>query len=149
MKSGMLVLLTAANAFGLVISINNIKERKKAKHHEKEPKLVVEELKPEIRKRDEEKILSEVKKELEEYKRKREVDEFQKEADVLARAEKTIKEIKKTYSPGKFVASSTSSKYHTPKCDWAKKIKEKNQIWFKTDAEARRKGYRKHNCLKM
>ncbi len=146
-KTLMLVLLTAANAFGIVISVNSI-EVKKAKHHEKEPKLVVEDIKPDIKKKNEERIISEVKKELEEYQRKKEVDEIQKEADLLSKAEKRLADIKKSYTPGKFVASATSNKYHSPKCDWAKRIKKENRVWFKTEAEARRKGYSKHSCLK-
>ncbi len=146
-KTVMLVLLTAANAFGLVIAINSIKE-KKAKHLEKEPSVVVEELKPEIRKKDEEKIISEVKKELEEYKRKKEVEEIEKEADLLAKAEKKISEVKKIYKPGKFVGSKNSNKYHSPKCDWAKRIKRKQRIWFNSEAEAKKKGYSAHSCLK-
>ncbi len=146
-KTLMLVLLTAANAFGIVISVNSI-EVKKAKHIEKEPKLVVEEIKPEVRKKDEEKIISEVKKELEEYQREKEVNEYEKEADLLSKAEKKLSEIKKRYTPGKFIASATSNKYHSPKCDWAKRIKKENRVWFKTEQEARRKGYSKHSCLK-
>jgi len=145
-KTIMLVLLTAANAFGLVIAVNSI-ETRKAKH-EKEPKLVVEELKPETRKRDEEKIISDVKKELEEYKRKKEVEEIENEADILAKAEKKIFKIKKIYKPGKFLGSKNSNKYHIPKCEWAKRIKAKQRIWFKTEAEAKKKGYSAHSCLK-
>ncbi len=147
-KTIMLVLLTAANAFGLVIAVNNIKVKKAKHREEKEPKLVVEELRPEIRKRDEEKIISEVKKELEEYKKEKEAEEIEKEADLLSKAEKKISEIKKTYKPGKFVGSKNSNKYHTPKCDWARRIKAKQRVWFKTEAEARKKGYSKHSCLK-
>jgi hypothetical protein len=54
--------------------------------------------------------------------------------------------VKKTYSPGKVVASKTGSYYHSPKCEWAKKIKKKS--WYYTKAEAEEDGLKPHNCLK-
>ena len=167
----MLVLLVAANAFGFVIAINSIEAKhKKVKRRKKEP-LLVEEIKPEIRPKEESKIIKEVKEELAEIKKKKEIEEFEKEAKILQKAEEAkrreekilefkkearilkeaeekIKEIKKRYSPGKFVGSKNSNKYHAPKCDWAKRIKKKQRIWFNSEAEARRKGYSKHSCLK-
>jgi hypothetical protein len=56
--------------------------------------------------------------------------------------------VKKTYSPGKFVASSNASTYHIPKCAWAKKINSKNRVWFDSKDQARKKGYKQHSCLK-
>lgn len=53
-----------------------------------------------------------------------------------------------SFEPGKFIASKTGSVYHTAKCDWAKKVKKKNQVWFKNKQEAGKKGYKKHNCVK-
>lgn len=50
------------------------------------------------------------------------------------------------YTPGKYIASKMGKTYHSPKCDWAKNIKEKNKIWF-DDEEAKKAGYKKHNCL--
>jgi len=58
-----------------------------------------------------------------------------------------VKEVKKKYIPGKFIASKSSNKYHSPKCDWAKKIANKNRVWFESEAEAKHKGYSKHSCL--
>ena len=55
---------------------------------------------------------------------------------------------KTEFRPGKFVASKTGSVYHTAKCDWAKKIKKQNQAWFKSEQEAKKKGYKAHNCVK-
>lgn len=37
---------------------------------------------------------------------------------------------------GKYVGSKNSKKYHLPDCRYAKKIKEENQIWFKSVKEA-------------
>jgi len=167
----MLVLLMAANAFGFVIAINSIEaRRKRVKRREKEP-LLVEEIKPDIKPKEESKIIQEVKKELEEIKKRKEVEELEKEAKILEKTEEEIKkedkivelkkeakilkeaeekvmEIKKAYSPGKFVASENSNKFHIPKCDWAKRIKKKRRIWFSSEAEARKKGYSAHSCLK-
>ena len=51
------------------------------------------------------------------------------------------------YTPGKYVASKSASNYHAPKCDWAKKIKKSNQVWFESEDEAKEKGYKAHSCL--
>ena len=55
---------------------------------------------------------------------------------------KAKKSVLKTYAPGKFVASNKGAKFHAPKCDWAKKISLNNQVWFKSKAEAKKKGYK-------
>src|SRR3989338_1436451 len=36
--------------------------------------------------------------------------------------------VSKSFTPGKFIASATGTVYHTPKCDWAKKIQKKNAV---------------------
>lgn len=54
----------------------------------------------------------------------------------------------KSSEPGKFVASKTGTTYHAPKCDWAKRIKKANRVWFDDAKQARKQGYRKHDCLK-
>ena len=58
------------------------------------------------------------------------------------------KEVSKEFKPGKYVASKTGSKYHAPKCDWAKRIKKSNQVWFNTEEEAKKKGYKADSCIK-
>ncbi len=58
------------------------------------------------------------------------------------------KQVKKTFIPGKFIASITGVKYHAPKCDWAKKIKKKNVVWFNSKEEAKKAGYKKDTCVK-
>jgi hypothetical protein len=40
-----------------------------------------------------------------------------------------------------FVGSIKSSKYHYPSCQWAKKIKPENEIWFSSSQDARNQGY--------
>ncbi len=57
-------------------------------------------------------------------------------------------EKKTEFKPGKYVASKTGTVYHIPKCDWAKRINRKNRAWLKDKAEAKKKGYKKHNCVK-
>jgi hypothetical protein len=52
------------------------------------------------------------------------------------------------FYPGKFIASNRSDYYHAPKCDWAKKIAENRRVWFKSEQEAKKKGFKKHSCLK-
>lgn len=42
---------------------------------------------------------------------------------------------------GIIVASKNGTKYHWPWCSWAKKIKPENQVWFKSEAEAKQAGY--------
>jgi hypothetical protein len=40
-----------------------------------------------------------------------------------------------------FVGSIKSNKYHYPSCQWAKKIKPENEIWFSSSQDARNQGY--------
>ncbi len=44
-------------------------------------------------------------------------------------------------SGGKFVGSRKSNKYHYASCQWAKKIKPENEIWFSGSQDARNHGY--------
>lgn len=55
--------------------------------------------------------------------------------------------VTKEYKPAKFVASKTGKSYHAPKCEWAKKIKKSNHVWFDSEAEAKDDGYKPHSCL--
>ena len=59
-----------------------------------------------------------------------------------------VEEVKKTFKPGKYIASKTGSKFHAPKCDWAKKIKKRNAVWFETKEEAKKAGYKADSCVK-
>lgn len=43
--------------------------------------------------------------------------------------------------PKKFVGSVKSDKYHYPDCQWAKKIKPENEIWFISSEDARSQHY--------
>jgi|OM-RGC.v1.019141901 hypothetical protein len=61
---------------------------------------------------------------------------------------KTNSNVKKEFKPGKFIASKTGKKYHAPKCDWAKKIKKSNAVWFNSKEAAKKAGYKKDDCVK-
>jgi len=56
--------------------------------------------------------------------------------------------VEKEFKPGKYIASKTGTKYHAPKCDWAKKIKKSNAVWFNSKEEAKKAGYKKDDCVK-
>ncbi len=57
------------------------------------------------------------------------------------------KKVEKTFKPGKYIASKTGVKYHAPKCDWAKRIKKANAVWFDSKEEAKKAGYKKDDCV--
>lgn len=57
------------------------------------------------------------------------------------------KSVIKEYYPGKFLASKTGKKYHSPKCDFAKKIPKKRHVWFNNKAQAKKKGYKPCKCV--
>ncbi|MAE43243.1 hypothetical protein CMO93_05705 [Candidatus Woesearchaeota archaeon] len=59
-----------------------------------------------------------------------------------------VEEVKTTHKPGKFIASKTGTKFHAPKCDWAKRVKEKNAVWFDSKEEAKKAGYKADSCVK-
>ncbi len=44
-------------------------------------------------------------------------------------------------STDKFVGSAKSDKYHYPSCQWAKRIKPENEVWFSSTQEAGAAGY--------
>ena len=48
---------------------------------------------------------------------------------------------------GMFVASKNSKIYHSPDCQYAKRINEGNKIYFKSAEEARERGYSPHSCV--
>jgi hypothetical protein len=66
----------------------------------------------------------------------------------IKKMQENIENVKTEFYPGRFIASKTGSVYHSSKCDWAKKISNKNQIWFQDKEEAKKAGYKEHNCLK-
>jgi len=69
---------------------------------------------------------------------KEEVEEVVEEGKAVEK-----KAVEKSFKPGKYIASKTGSKYHAPKCDWAKKIKKANAVWFNSKDAAKKAGYKK------
>jgi len=67
--------------------------------------------------------------------------------DALEAKEKSESSIVKEYSPGKYLASTTGKKYHSPKCDFAKKIPKANRVWFNSIEDAKKKGYGPCKCI--
>jgi len=55
--------------------------------------------------------------------------------------------VSKEFTPGKYIASETGKRYHIPKCRWAKKISKNKAVWFDTEKQARRNGYKKDKCV--
>jgi hypothetical protein len=47
---------------------------------------------------------------------------------------------------GKFAASKNSTLYHTPDCQYVKRIKAENVIWFGSEQEAAASGKKPHKC---
>jgi len=43
-------------------------------------------------------------------------------------------------------ASKSGNKFHLPGCNIGDKIKEENRIYFSSESQARKKGYKKHKC---
>jgi len=78
---------------------------------------------------------------------KKSMDVEEKKASESVKSSKTTS-TKKTFVPGKFIASKTGVKYHAPKCDWAKKIKKSNAVWFDSKEAAKKAGYKKDKCVK-
>jgi hypothetical protein len=47
-----------------------------------------------------------------------------------------------------FLASKNSNKYHTPTCQWAKRIKSENLVCYKSVQDAENNGKQKCSCVK-
>ncbi|MEK6950018.1 MAG: hypothetical protein AABX34_07380 [Nanoarchaeota archaeon] len=63
-------------------------------------------------------------------------------------AKEAEKKVEKSFKPGKYIASVTGAKFHSPKCDWAKKIKKSNAVWFDNKEDALKAGYKADDCVK-
>ncbi|MBW2980775.1 hypothetical protein KY360_05145 [Candidatus Woesearchaeota archaeon] len=75
-------------------------------------------------------------------------EELIEEPEEIEEPEYKEEAVKKTFSPGKVLASKTGSYYHAPKCEWAKKIKTKNRVWLESEEEAMKQGLKAHECIK-
>jgi predicted membrane protein len=69
------------------------------------------------------------------------------EVEAVGEEKEETKAVEKSFKPGKFIASKTGAKYHAPKCDWAKRVKKKNAVWFDSKEEAKKAGYKKDDCV--
>jgi len=56
--------------------------------------------------------------------------------------------VTKTFTPGKYIASKTGTKFHSPKCDWGKKVKKSNAVWFNSKEDAKKAGYKADACIR-
>ncbi len=65
-----------------------------------------------------------------------------------AEAAEKEKAVTKTFTPGKYIASKTGTKFHSPKCDWGKKVKKSNAVWFDNKEDALKAGYKADACIK-
>lgn len=76
------------------------------------------------------------------------IDEVGESASGLDKNAAVINFTKRSDSPvsplssGTYVASRNGSSYHLPTCPGAKQIKEENKVWFQTEEEARRAGFK-------
>ncbi|MBI2151575.1 hypothetical protein HYU21_02505 [Candidatus Woesearchaeota archaeon] len=59
----------------------------------------------------------------------------------------TKKNVRKYFSPGKYVASKSGNTYHEAKCEWAKRIKSYRQVWLESKEIAWEKGFKAHKCV--
>lgn len=69
------------------------------------------------------------------------------EPEEAQKPEKEAPKTEKTFTPGKFVASAKANRFHSPKCDWAKKISKENRVWFNSGEEAKSKGFEADKCV--
>ncbi|MBI2660345.1 hypothetical protein HYX07_04245 [Candidatus Woesearchaeota archaeon] len=67
--------------------------------------------------------------------------------DKMEPVQKTEEPITKTFTPGKYIASKKSAKYHIAKCDWAKRISKENRLWFNSEEEAKSQGFIADVCI--
>jgi hypothetical protein len=74
-------------------------------------------------------------------------DVEQKVMDDIVKSKEKSEPITPSYSQKKYIASKIGKKYHTPKCDFAKKIPKRNQVWISSKDEAEEKGYKPCKCV--
>ena len=80
-----------------------------------------------------------------EKERREPVKEIKKLEEYVASEKKSVE---KTFKPGKYIASRTGAKFHSPKCDWAKKVKKENAVWFDNKEDALKAGYKADECVR-
>ncbi len=75
-------------------------------------------------------------------------DDYDSDLEEIGPIEEEKAEVTTSFEPGKYVASKTGKKFHAPKCDWAKRIKKKSQVWFHDKDEAKKQKYKACDCVK-
>ena len=80
---------------------------------------------------------------------KEEISKEEMKQEIKEEIKDELKEVsmKKSFFPGKYVASRKANKYHTPKCDWANRIKKGNEVWFQSKEEAEKNGFEADECV--
>lgn len=68
-------------------------------------------------------------------------DRLEKKAVKMGRSLSCDEALHKDGYVGEYVGHKNSKKFHYPECRWAKKMKQENQVWFKSRQEAIDKGY--------
>lgn len=87
--------------------------------------------------------ISEAKKEVKKSKKTKNI----KSAVMSATAKNKISKVVDV--PGRYVASKKSNMFHTPKCEWSKRIKDDRMVWFKDRKVAEQDGLIAHNCVEL
>ncbi len=157
------VLLSFVGLLGFVISLNKLDKQKESRQITnklpreakkfKVPDPLLKELQEKIS--DPDIIFEDVEFEKADQKEVKELQTYESDAketrsNISNKTAKSSAKPKYTaeYSPGKFVASKSSTSYHAPKCEWAEKINKKNRVWFASKEDAKKKGYKAHSCLR-
>ncbi len=60
---------------------------------------------------------------------------------------KAAKNVKASFTPGKFIGSKFGGTIHRPTCEWAKKVRKGNRQWFSSVEEANKAGMKPHSCI--
>lgn len=122
---------------GLIIALLNMRGSAQEYYGGEEESGKAKEYYPYIDKMEpKEEAKAEIKQELKEEIKEELKEEQEKEAHVS-----------KAFTPGKFVASKKANKFHSPKCDWAKRIGKANRIWFNSEQEAKSQGFEADGCV--
>lgn len=58
-----------------------------------------------------------------------------------------LRNVKKQFTPGKYVASKFGGTFHKATCEWANNIKRSNRVWFASEEEAGKARMKPHSCI--
>lgn len=74
-------------------------------------------------------------------------EKVQSKPDVEVYESGANRNVKKVFTPGKYVASKWGNVYHAANSEWASKMKRDNMIFFQTEEEAKKSGRKPHRDL--